>query len=253
MSFDLKQIKDALAPLKMSPEDANATIQEIGGVLQKKISELPKDSNNPTIGSILNGISLLSGDAPLRKSLQDIIARHVPPGTESSAVGGAANILLKGLSGPGFSVKGPVSFGVPIGYAYFKADTSRSTALSSDASAIGLGKPATLRMVGPTLIPAGVISDIASPAAGALLAHDGESSSVSLTVAARPYLDTGIIGTAGVATVKGGLHVGGFDLTADGGWWPGAFDWGLAHGNAFFRRQLYEHAAGQARCPGRLR
>jgi hypothetical protein len=108
--------------------------------------------------------------------------------------------------------------GVPVGYGYFSADSTRPVRAPLDASGIGTPFPATLALVGATRIPAHVISDIAVPAAGLTLARDWESFAVSATIAGKPELNPGSIGAGGVAAVRAGTRVGPLDATLEAGW-----------------------------------
>jgi hypothetical protein len=108
--------------------------------------------------------------------------------------------------------------GLPVGYGYFSADTTRHTRAPLEGSGIGTPFPATLATVGPTRIPAGVITEYATPAGGLTLARDWDRFALSATIAGKPELNPGSIGVAGVAAVRAGFRLGGVDVVAEAGW-----------------------------------
>jgi hypothetical protein len=203
--LDLKRVDAALAPLKLNDGEAKALRNEIVGIVA---STLDQARTNPAAPD----------PRRIESSLRQAIAHHVPPGTKPAAIDKALEGVLSELTHPGVTAKGPMFLGLPVGYGYFSADTLRHVRAPLDASGIGTPFPATLATVGPTLIPAGVIKDYATPALGATVARDGERHAVSATAAAKPSLEPGSIGVEGVAAVRGGFRLAGFDVTLEAGW-----------------------------------
>jgi hypothetical protein len=87
-----------------------------------------------------------------------------------------------------------------------------------EGSGIGTSFPATLATVGPTSIPAGIITNFKTPAAGVNLARDWQSVALSAAIAGKPSLEPGSIGAAGVAVARLGFRAKGFDVVLEGGW-----------------------------------
>ena len=211
-SLDLTRIDKALAPLHMKDGEAKVLRQELVQVVKAKLDELAK---NPA------GIDTLASLRPggeFEKSLKQAIDKHVPPQTPQRVVDGVTRDVLAEMTHPGVSAQGPMFLGLPVGYGYFSAETTRHLRAPLEGSGIGLPFPATLATVGPTLIPAGVIKDYATPAGGATLARDWQSAALSPTIAVKPSLEPGSIGAEGVAAVRGGVRLGGWDLAFEAGW-----------------------------------
>lgn len=212
LSFDLTRIDAALKPLGLKQGETRQMRQEIVDVLKSKFDQLAKNH------SAIDLASMLGPNGDLAKSIKPIIDKHVPAGTKPSDVDKAVKNVLAEVTHPGVTVKGPMFLGLPVGYGYFSADSTRAVRAPLDGSGIGTPFPATMLTVGPTLIPAGVISEIAAPAGGVLMARDGNAYAVSFTAAGKPTLDPGSIGVAGVVALRGGFHLGGFDITGEVGW-----------------------------------
>jgi hypothetical protein len=211
-SLDLTRIDAALKPLGLKPGEAKAMRQEVVQLLKAKFEEFAR---NPTL---TDAVSALSPDGDLAKALKQTIDKHVPPGTRPSVVDNAVKNVLAEVTHPGVSLQGPMFMGLPVGYGYFSADTTRHTRAPLEGSGIGTPFPATLATVGPTRIPAGVITDFATPAGGLTLARDWDSLALSATIAGKPELNPGSIGAGGVAAVRAGFRLGGLDFVLEAGW-----------------------------------
>jgi hypothetical protein len=212
--IEKSRLNAALAPLGLDEKEGEVVIHEVVVKLKEKIDAL---SANPSLQGIIDGALSLENSDALRKELEQVIAGHIKPGTKPAVVEHAADEIVSEITHPGFSLHGPIYFGIPIGYGSFRADTTRHLRKPFEGSAIGTPFPATLVTAGPAYIPPGVLSSIGTPALGATVARDFESLALSGTIAARPYLDTGVIGAAGVATGRIGFRVKGFDVVIEGG------------------------------------
>jgi hypothetical protein len=215
MFLDLARVDAALAPLGLNRTEARALRQEIVAMIKAKVAELTK---NPNLGTLIDALSTFNPKGDFAKALRQTIEARIPPDTRPSVVDSAIESVLKEVSGPGFSIQGPIFFGIPIGYGYFRAETTRRTRAPLEGSGIGTPFPSTLATVGPTLIPKGVITDYTAPAGGATLARDWQSLALSATIAAKPSLEPGSIGVAGVAAGRLGFRLKGFDVVLEGGW-----------------------------------
>ncbi len=211
---ELSRLNTALAPLGLDEKQANVLVHEIVLLVEAKVTEISKGGS---LQDVIDGVESLGGGGTLRKSIEQTIASHIAPGTKPSVVQHAVDEIVKELAGPGFSLHGPIFFGIPIGYGSFRAETTRHLRAPLEGSGIGTPFPASLAIVGPAYIPPGVLSAPGTPALGATVARDFESLALSATIAARPYLDTGVIGAAGVATARLGFRVKGFDVVVEGG------------------------------------
>lgn len=212
MSYDLTRIDDALKPLNLKAGDARAMRQEIVDVIKSKFAQLEKNH------SAIDLATMLGPKGDLAKSMKQVFDKYVPADTKPSKVEAAIKNVLAEVTHPGVTVKGPMYMGVPLGYGYISADSTRPTRAPLDGSGIGLPHAAKVALVGPTMIPAGVLSEIATPAFGGLLARDWDTFALSASIAGKPTLEPGSIGVAGVAAVRGGFRLGGFDVTAEAGW-----------------------------------
>jgi hypothetical protein len=211
-SLDLTRIDAALQTLGLKPGEAKAMRQEVVQLLKAKFEEFAK---NP---SPMAAITALQPDGDFAKALKQTIDKRLPPGTDPKVVQNAVKNVLAEVTHPGVSIQGPMYMGVPIGYGYFSADTLRHTRAPLEGSGIGTPFPATLVAVGPTRIPAGVITDFATPAGGLTLARDWQSFALSATIAGKPELNPGSIGAGGVAAVRAGFRLGGLDFVVEAGW-----------------------------------
>jgi hypothetical protein len=211
-SLDLKRIDAALEPLHLKPGQAKAMRDELVQAMKAKFDEFARNPKG------VDAISALRPDGELAKTLKNTLAKHLPADAKPSAVEKAVKNVLAEVTHPGVTVQGPMFMGVPVGYGYFSADTLRHTRTPLEGSGIGTPFPATLAMVGPTRIPAGVITDYATPAAGMTLARDGKSYALSATLAAKPELAPRSIGAAGVAALRLSARFGGLDFVAEVGW-----------------------------------
>jgi hypothetical protein len=211
-SLDLKRIDAALQPLNLKPGEAQVMRQEMVQLLKAKIEEFAR---NPNLADALTAVSP-SGD--FARTLKQVIDKHVPPGTRPEVVENVVKNVLAEVAHPGVSLHGPMFLGVPVGYGYFSANTTRHTREPLEGSGIGTPFPATMLTLGATQIPGGVITDYPTPAGGLTLARDWDSFALSATIAGKPELNPGSIGAGGVAEVRAGFRLGGIDFVAEGGW-----------------------------------
>lgn len=212
LSFDLTRIDAALKPLGLKQGETRQMRQEIVDVLKSKFDQLAKNH------SAVDLATMFGPNGDLATSMKPIFDKYVPANTKPSDVDKAIKNVLAEVTHPGVTVKGPMFLGLPVGYGYFSADSTRPVRAPLDGSGIGTPFPATMLTVGPTLIPAGVISEIATPAGGVLLARDGKNAAVSFTAAGKPTLEPGSYGVAGVVALRGGFTLGGFDIVGEVGW-----------------------------------
>jgi hypothetical protein len=213
--IDLTRVDAALATLGLDRPKARAIRDEIVRLVRDKVAEIGRQRS---LGEVASIVASLATNGPFMASLEQAVRRHVAPGTSTAAIRKAVANVAKELLGPGFTIQGPIFFGLPIGYGYFRAETTRHLRAPFAGSGIGTPFPATLAAVGPTIIPAGVITEYTTPAGGVTLARDWESIALSATVAGKPVLDPGSIGGAGVATGRIGFRLKGFDVVFEGGW-----------------------------------
>ena len=214
--YELSRIDAALAPLGMDREDAKAARDEIVSLVQQKFAALKQQ---PSFGNVLNNVSAISSQGAFT-AVQQVLRKYARPKTPDKVIKRAAENVIGELTGPGFEVQGPIYFVIPIGYGYFRRPTTRYLRAPFEGSGIGTTGPATLAMIGPTIIPKDIITDFTTPAGGATLARDWESFALSATVAGKPSLEPGSIGGAGVATGRLGFRVHGFDV-GPRGWLAG--------------------------------
>jgi hypothetical protein len=211
-SLDLARIDTALAPLGLGRGEARVLRQDLVALVKAKVEQWAARPD------VADALSDLRPGGDFAKSLKQIIDRHLPSGAPAGVVDKVVGNVLAEVTHPGVSAQGPMFLGLPVGYGYFSAETTRHTRAPFEGSGIGTPFPATLATVGPTLVPAGVISDFPTPAGGATLARDWDSLALSATIAAKPSLEPGSIGVAGVAAARAGFRLGGLDVTLEAGW-----------------------------------
>ncbi len=108
---DFARVLADLAPLGLDDKEARVLVHELVVILKAKVAEVTK---NPTLQAVTEALTSLDVDGPLLKSLESAIYRHAAPGTKPSVVEHAAAEVARELSGPGFSIHGPIYFGILI-------------------------------------------------------------------------------------------------------------------------------------------
>jgi hypothetical protein len=147
---ELSRLNTALAPLGLDEKEANVLVHEIVLLVKAKVTEISKGGSPQ---DVIDGVESFGGGGTLRKSIEQTIASHIAPGTKSSIVQHAVDEIVKELAGPGFSLHGPIFFGIPIGYSSFRAETTRHLRAPLEDSGIGTPFPVSLAIVGPAYIP----------------------------------------------------------------------------------------------------
>jgi hypothetical protein len=133
----------------------------------------------------------------------------------------------------------------------FSAATTRSVRPALAGDPFGLNFPYTFFSLGPTVVPAGRISDVTSPALGLSLAQFGKTQGGSLSIAGRPFLqESGLPGLVGLAEIKGVKRIMGFDVGIEG---SGKLETGSAGGGEGGFAADYDTFQGSRRSGTRLR
>jgi len=199
--------------------------------LPAMFNELLASAKSLDTQQVLGLLSQIKSPADLRQMVRQLIARHLPADTDSKTVDRATEELVAEITHPGLTLTGSLILRLPgsgferalrgLGFleprVYFSAATTRSVRGALAGDPFGFNFPYTFFSLGPTVIPAGQISEAPSPALGLSTSRYGETAGGSFSVAGRPFIqESGIPGLVGVAEIKGVKRIMGIDVGIEG-------------------------------------